>query len=260
MRTSNTDAAPWFRRLWWVNGVLLCVTLVAILGILGYSALTEVRWRAGSPGVAPTSVSPTADPPERAVRYGLPRQIVGTSTELVVVHYGSSDVAPSGYGVTGPAAPAIRQGPQINVVFVNPETGAAHLLLDRPAFIRAINYPRNRSDSLRSWITYEIAFEDRDQSGDLNGQDPAQLYISDLEGQGFRSILPSGWLVRSHRPWGASAILVLALEEPAGRAVDEAEMPQRAFLYDVSADLLTPFEALDVLIAQAARLVSGAGR
>src|SRR3989441_8684949 len=43
--------------------------------------------------------------------------------------------------------------------FLEPGGGPGHLLLDRPALIRSVNFPRSKDDSLQAWITYEIAFE-----------------------------------------------------------------------------------------------------
>src|SRR2546430_9828368 len=50
-------------------------------------------------------------------------------------------------------------------------------------------------DSLQTWITYDIAFEDTDGDGGLDEDDAASLYVSDLHGGSFRRVLPEGWSI-----------------------------------------------------------------
>src|SRR5256885_8204772 len=144
----------------------------------------------------------------------------------------------------------------VNAIFLEPGGGPGHLLLDRPALIRSVNFPRSKDDSLQAWITYEIAFEDTDGDGGLDENDAASLYVSDLHGGSFRRVLPEGWSILAHEPLDGRRIVVLALrsaERGDRRSLNEA--PERAFFYDVQTGRAEPYTALDSLTARAARIV-----
>src|SRR2546422_2900601 len=144
----------------------------------------------------------------------------------------------------------------VNAIFLEPGGGPGHLLLDRPALIRSVNFPRSKDDSLQAWITYEIAFEDTDGDGGLDENDAASLYVSDLHGGSFRRVLPEGWSILAHEPLDGRRIVVLALrsaERGDRRSLEEP--PERAFFYDVQTGRAEPYAALDSLTARAARIV-----
>src|SRR5439155_228692 len=109
------------------------------------------------------------------------------------------------------------------------------LLLNRPALIRSVSFPRSRDDSLQSWITYEVAFDDTNGDGGLDEDDAVSLYVSDLHGAALHPVLPPEWSVLSEEPLGDGRhILVLAVQPSARterRTLEQA--PAHAVLHDV---------------------------
>ena len=139
----------------------------------------------------------------------------------------------------------------MNVMFV--DAGGARLLLDRPACIRELSYPKaEESGDAVEWISYVIALEDTDGSGSLDPRDAMALYVSDLDGRNLRAVLGPPLRYRTHAAFGPGRILVHALE---GAGKDEERMRQRAFIYDVRDARLSPYTAMDSAAEQAGRLL-----
>lgn len=240
-----------FRVVWLAVGGL--ILLVLVVG----AVLVAAQW-IGNRGASDDAVriANQAQPSRkeaRAVRYGAPRALRGTSTRLVLVGngegYESSDVYGS-YDSRGRDA-------WINVVFLD-GAGAARLLLDRPAYIRDVGAPTLQppADSLQTWITYVMALDDDDRSGKLDHEDTPGLYVTDLEGRNLRPVVRPPLRYVSHQAMEGGRMLVYALEPPAGQPrVDARRMRQRAFVYDVAAGTLSPYAALDSAVARAAQAV-----
>ena len=240
-----------FRIVWLVVGGLLLVFLL-VAGVL-----VAAQW-IGNAGAADDAVRvarearPAREEP-RAVRYGTPRPVRGTRTRIVLVGYGEAyESTATEFGIYGSG----REASWVNVVFMDDE--AARLLLDRPAYIRDVSYPdsRNgvRTDTLQTWITYQMALEDGDGNGRLDRRDPVGLYVSDVEGRALRPVLRPPLRYVGHEVLDGERMLVYALD-PAGRETDERRMRQRAFVYDVASGRLAPHAALDSAAARAAQVV-----
>jgi hypothetical protein len=252
-----------FRRVWLTNGILLLVLLLGTLGMAGYGLLNSL-WNTDEHGVRPTSKKGAPDSSElrpRAIRYDEPDAILNTDWMLLQVRYGTD------YGRHGTLASGLYErsysagGPLVNVVFLPPRGGQGRLLLDRPAYIRQLEFPREhprypveRIDSV-PWITYAIVFEDTDGSGRLDEDDAAELYMSDLDGSRFRRVLPPGLQVHSTELLPDRRLLVTALEARGGRNTPGDQLPLRAFRYDPRTGQVTSDAVLDSLAAKAGRIL-----
>lgn len=181
-----------------------------------------------------------------AVRYSMPDSIRGTQTRIVRVGEGGTySRRASGYESGGYAG----AGREVNVMFVDAQ--GVRLLLDRPAHIRELSYPR-MEDAPRSWISYVLALDDTDRSGRVDERDAVALYVTDLEGRNLRPVIAPPLRYLSHQAFDASRILVHALE---GAGDDDQRMRQRAFLYDLPTGRLTPFAAMDSAAARAGQIL-----
>ncbi|HEX9487600.1 MAG TPA: hypothetical protein VF976_11075 [Gemmatimonadales bacterium] len=245
------DQERLLRRVWLVNGVLL-LALLGTLGTwlvfnLGSNLLhRETRVETVADG-APTEHAP------RAIRYDTPQTIWKSSARVVLVRYGEAFQRPSeGLGSAGYRSE--HYTPYVNVIFLEPDGRPARLLLNRPALIRSVSFPRSRDDSLQAWISYEIAFEDTDGDGGLDEDDAVSLYVSDLHGVAFHPVLPPDWSVLAEEPLGDGRhILALAAQRGDGRSLERA--PERAFLHDVQTGRTEPYASLDSLAALAGRIL-----
>lgn len=250
-----------FKRVWLINGFLVLAGAGLAIALMLFVFAQSVG--DGESGVHIGSGSGSGDGPPRprAVRYGEPERIRGTSTQLVLIDNGEGD-EPMGAGLSGSSAYMSPRSALVNVVFIDSGKPAGRLLLDRPAFIESVRYPgagyrSAPADSLQPWISYEIALADTDGDGALDRDDAMSLYVSALDGTGFRRATPEGVDVSSHamRP-DRRSILVLALESPAGRRrVPDEQRRQRAYIYDVATGSLAPWTALEEPAARAARIV-----
>lgn len=241
------------RIIWLLIGILL----LGFLLVGGGMILAQVIGNLGAGGaavrVARDSTVRREEP--RAVRYGEPQAIQGTATQLVPVHYGHAYEPEDGYGLSGggyAASGRYRSDVVANVAFL--DAAGARLLLDRPAFIGRIHYPRN-AESVQRWIEYTLALDDTNRDGRLDSRDRLVLYVSDLEGRNLRPVLRPPLRLRSTRALDARRMLVYALEPPAGQEVSEDRMRQRAFIYDVASGRLSPHAGLDSVAERAGRIL-----
>jgi len=236
-----------FRIVWLVVGGLILLALL----IGGVLALLQLFGNAGAGDDAARIANEARTAPRKvpAVRYDLPQPIRGTSTRIVLVEDGGS----SGYSGYGRGRESF-----VNAVFV--DAAGARLLLDRPAWIREVRFPRPGdapADPAWTWISYVMALEDTDRNGILGPLDPMGLYVTDLDGRGLRPVLLPPLRYQRHQPLDGGRMLVYALEPPAGEdRADEERMRQRAYVYDVAAARLSPYTALDSATARAAEIVA----
>lgn len=233
--------------LWLAIGALFLLFLV----VGGLMVLAQVIGNAGAGSEAERVAGAAAAPAEtgQPVRYGLPDSIRGTATRIAMV----TDGGEPAYGRRRESYGYAEGGGEVNVMFL--DGAGVRLLLDRPAFIREVSYPRNAADAGRQWISYVLALDDTDRSGKLDGGDAVALYVTDVDGRSLRPVLSPPLRYRSHQALGLARILVYALQPPAGAAVDEDRMRQRAFVYDVASGRLEPYTALDSAAEQAGRIL-----
>jgi hypothetical protein len=271
-----SDPDRLLKRVWLVNGfLLLALGCIALLG-LGLAFASQLLRRDGNSVRAVRAVEPRSGVMPRAVRYDPPVPIRGTAVRLVGVRHGEADqpiVVPDiSISSTGTAASGGRYRPGghslVNIIFLEPGGRGGRLLLDRPAFIAHISYPVARTrndpymldppgDTLQTWISYQIAFEDTNRDGILDHQDRAGLYVSALDGTNLRRAAPEGVWIQSHTVGEEGrSILVFALEPPGGKEnVPPEQMRQRAFLYDVPTGTIRPYGVLDSLATRAGIIV-----
>jgi hypothetical protein len=265
------------KKIWLVNGFILLALGVLALSAVLFVWLTELLPRSEpAVRVAAESAAPRAAP--RAIRYGAPVAVRGTTTRLVTVHHGKADQPeePQAYGVSGGNLSGRggyygQDGPLVNVIFLTPGVPQGRLLLDRPAYISGLDYPAVEEDgvrmvvpggligqdSLQTWITYEIVDRDTNGDGKLSAADQVALHVSALDGTGLRRVLPEPFRLLSHATApDRRGIVILALEPPKGVKNPEAEqMRQRAFVYDLASGRLLPYAALEAAADRAARIV-----
>jgi hypothetical protein len=237
------------RIIWLLIGILLLGFLVAggvmiLAQVIGNMGAGEAAVRVANE----KSSAPREEP--RAIRYGGPQAIRGTTTRLIPVGAGRGYVPErAGYAASGPS----RDEFVANIIFLDDQ--GARLLLDRPAYVGTLTYPQ-RDEDVQRWIEYTIAFDDTNRDGRLDSRDGLALYVSDLEGRNLRPVLRPPLRLVETEVLDAGRMLVLALEPPPGQqAVDEKRMRQRTFIYDVASGRLTPYAALESAAARAAQIL-----
>lgn len=258
------------RGVWLVNGIVLLLILV------GFGAMLLFDWighlGAGDDAVRIAEERATAAPAEaqrvRAVRFEAPQQVRGTGVRLVRVRNGSGFAETTTTDAYAYDRRGKTAGPVVNVAFLPPDGGAGRLLFDRPVYVSSLSFPGDRSfavpsdgtdpDSLTTWITYVAALDDTNGDSRLDHRDETALYVSALDGTGFRRVLPAGYRLGGHHTVDARTIYVDALELPKerGERIEEERLPQRAFLYDVPTARLQPFTALDSLARRAGEVLA----
>jgi hypothetical protein len=240
------------RAIWLAIGVLLLgfllvFAVVAVSGWIRTMGADEAAVR-----VARESGEPREE--ARAVRVGMPDSIRGSSVMIAMVGNGRA------YQVRGFAASEYsgdRGAAMVNVMFLDDQ--GARLLLDKPAYIAEVGYPRPRDSSAspsQNWISYQVAMEDGNGNGQLDDRDPRSLYVTDLEGRNLRPVIRPPMRLLEHEAIGPGRILVYALEPPQGQQVAEDRMRQRAFVYETATGKLLPFTVLDAATDRAAGILA----
>ncbi|HEX8213015.1 MAG TPA: hypothetical protein VF584_22760 [Longimicrobium sp.] len=259
------------KRVWLVNGFILLALGVLALGTLLFITIGEFRGRS-EPAVRVAGAAEAGRSVPRAIRYGAPVTVRGTTTQLVTVHHGEADQPETGGSLTSGATSGRARhygadGPLVNVIFLTPGAPRGRLLLERPAIIQNFRYPPPEQvrdnmvpyaepDALQNWIVYDITDRDTNGDGRLTSADRAALHVSALDGTGLRRVLTEPYEVISHAPTpDGRGLLVLALEAPKGKEVKQEEMRQRSFIYDMASGRLAPYAALDSAADRAARIV-----
>jgi hypothetical protein len=232
------------RWVWLVIGVLLLVLLVA--GVVVVAVETIGARGGGSSDAVSEDLARGEHDQAEPMRYDPPEPIRGSSVRIVLLRRGTGYV----YRSRASSAPASGEAPAVNVVFLDGEGG--RLLLDRPAYIHRVAYPRSSvpaSDSLR-WIVYEMALRDTDRNGQVDESDRRSLYVTDLNGGGLRRVLPDGFELRDWAPQPGGALVATAVQiaPPGG-----GPMPQRAFVLDPDGRV-RPDSALDSAVDAANRI------
>jgi hypothetical protein len=244
MRAPRVD--PLLRWVWLINGVILLALLVAGGVFLLIGALSQLG--GGDAGEAPGTHSAENRPREAPLRYDPPEAIRGTSTRIVVIRRGSGYT----YRNTSSSARA-SDAPAVNVAFLDAQ--GARLLLDQPAYLAHLRYPgeggpATRDDSLR-WIVYEAALEDSNGDHRVDDRDRRSLYVTDLNGRGWRRVLPDGFELRdwAGQPDGSLVATAVQLQPDGG------PMPERSFVLEPSGTV-RPYAALDSVVTAAGNIVS----
>jgi hypothetical protein len=231
--------------VWLAIGLLLLAGIV----VAGISVLLSFVQSGGEPSASsPREATAAQSASAAALRYDAPVSIHGSPWRLIAVRR-STDAADYGASSGAPSRAVV------NVVFLGPD-GSARLLLDRPAFVRAIDVPGAGSpDSAARWIAYEAAFTDTDGDGQLGAGDRVGLYVTALDGTGFRPVLPKGTVPRAHAVLDPGHLLVLALVPPADPLAPERRWEERAFVHDAASGTTRPLAAVDTLVARASRIL-----
>jgi hypothetical protein len=265
------------KRIWLVIGVLVLPLVVSVLfiagrelsaGWFGYDRRTAVA--------APTDpTAPLAEGPRRAVRFDLPVTIRGTATRIAMVRHGAGfepelsrsrvqalEIPASASVESAVSYSSDPDGPIVNVAVLASGGRPDRLIFDRAVYIHQVNYPGERyatTDSLQTWITYEVSERDTDGNEKLDREDNRTLYVTDLDGGNLRRVLPDGWLLRQYRTQpDRRSIVISAIQVPSPTVknwnIENA--PQRAFIFDVATGQVQSYAALDSLAARAALLLA----
>ncbi len=128
---------------------------------------------------------------EIALEYSSPQKITNSEN-----YYVSKFKVEKYHGITPETEVEIGNVPDntVNIIFLNKDFEKIGTLLETDASIRHINIPNQFSkyEELRKLtknITYLIAFEDSNNSGEINMYDDHYLCISDLNGKNFNKVL-----------------------------------------------------------------------
>jgi hypothetical protein len=227
-------------------GFLLVFAVVAVTGWIRTMGADEAAVRVARE-------SGPAREEARAVRVGMPDSIRGSTAMIAMVGNGRD------YQVRTFARSehsGDKGAPMVNVMFLDDQ--GARLLMDKPAYIGEVRYPRPReaASPAQDWISYEIATEDGNGNGQLDDRDPRSLYVTDLQGRNLRPVIRPPMRLLEHRAIGPGRILVYALEPPQGQQVAEDRMRQRAFVYETATGRLLPFTVLDAATDRAAGILA----
>ncbi|MBW3655517.1 MAG: hypothetical protein KY444_05390 [Gemmatimonadetes bacterium] len=241
------------RAIWLAIGVLL-------LGFLLVFAVVAVAGWIRTMGADEAAVRVARESGQRreearAVRLGMPDSIRGGTAMIAMVGNGEGYQPRAGLGASDYGGD--RGTPVVNVVFLDDQ--GARLLLDRPAYVGEVRYPRPRdpvANPSQNWISYQVAMEDGNANGQLDDRDPRGLYVTDLEGRNLRPVIRPPLRLLEHQAIGPGRILVYALEAPQGQQVAEDRMRQRAFVYETATGKLLPFTALDAAADRAASILA----
>lgn len=232
------------RWVWLINGIVLLALLAAGGIFLLIAALSGIGAEKPSTGAAESADS--SSPGEEApLRYDPPDAVRGSGARMVVIRRGT------GYTYRNMSSNARgAEAPAVNVAFL--DAAGARLLLDRPAYIAHVRYPGEmasdaRGDTLR-WIVYEAALADSNGDRKVDSRDRRSLYVSALDGRGFRRVLPDGYELRDWAGQPDGSLVATAVQLQPGSAA----MPERAFVLDASG-AVRPYAALDSVVAAAGR-------
>jgi hypothetical protein len=77
-----------------------------------------------------------------------------------------------------------------NIVFYDPASGAARLLLDHPALICQFHAPSDKGPVHGNYLLLAIAEADTNHDGVLGPDDAVRLYRADANGNGLRAVTP----------------------------------------------------------------------
>jgi hypothetical protein len=231
------------KMIWLGIGAVVLLFLLAGLVMVVSQATRNAGAAEDAARVASADAADSRQP--AMVRFGMPDSILGTRTRIVRVHDGT---VPN-RRISAESGDYSRSDDEVNVMFVDAQ--GVRLLLDRPAHIRELSYPRT-DDAPRTWISYVMALDDTDGNRRVDEADARALYVTDLDGRNLRPVLGPPLRYQSHAAFDATRILVYALE---GSGRDEARMRQRAFLYDLRAGRLAPYDAMDAAAARAGQIL-----
>jgi hypothetical protein len=80
-----------------------------------------------------------------------------------------------------------------NIIFLNSHTNEYHLLGDGKILINSFDFQPSTHDSAVNgkYIFYSIVKDDYNSDGELTGEDPSYLFISDKKGNNLRQISPA---------------------------------------------------------------------
>lgn len=230
------------RWVWLINGIVLLGLLVAGGVFVLIGALAGMGGGGAAPGPEARADSSGAEqaPP---LRYDPPVAIRGSQARLVVIRRGTGYTYRNmSSSARGPEAPAV------NVAFL--DAAGARLLLDRPAYIAHLRYPGQAAADARGdtprWIVYEAALADTNGDGRVDSRDRRSLYVSGVDGRGFRRVLPEGYELRDWAGEPDGSLVATAVQLQPGSAA----MPERAFVLD-AAGAVRPYAALDSAVAAA---------
>jgi hypothetical protein len=244
-----------------INGIVLLVVLLVAGGLMAAAALSELLYDSGDPVRVPDESGQAGTP--RAVRMSTPKAIRGTTSRLIEISHGRGELesSPALYDVTIPSSYEVSYtGPIVNVAFIDAEQSAGRLLLDVPAVVLEVDYPQP-NDTMhvqRRWIAYRIITEDTNRNGELEDEDRPGLYVSGLDGRGFKRILASEMWPETVMPVGdGSQMLIHALQgSTRTEKASQDRLPQRVLVYDQRTDKVEPVALLDSLSRRAGSIVS----
>src|SRR5262245_57541784 len=254
----------WLKWLGLVNGIVLLVVLLLAGSTLVSATIGQLFYRDADPVRVPDEGAGAGMP--RAVRMSTPKSIRGTTSRLVEIGHERDELAPT----LSQPAPLARledisynlsyNGPVVNVAFINADQTAKRLLLDVPAVILEIDCPQP-NDTLyvqRRWIAYRIVTEDTNRNGELDDEDRPGLYVSGLDGGGFKRILAAEMWPELVVPAGDGSQMLIHALQGTGRndKASQDKLPQRVLVYDHRTDKVESLAAMDSLSRRAGSILS----
>jgi hypothetical protein len=262
----------WFRRIWFVNGVLV---LIGASLFIRQQVRTLFPQRSSIVERGPI----VGEKLEKAIKdtlalqdisMSLPRKIGATPLRFIQLQ--SKDLTtPTRMSLmtisiasdTGPLPEpdysyeynAIEGSSTINIVFLKSDGSDAHLLLDKKGFVATADIPNER-DTSQKYNIYRLVFEDTDNDGRLTRLDGFDLYLSDLFGGDLRHITDSTMRVTRYlKLIREKTILLLVKVRPDDPKTPVADWPEKIYVYDLKSNQLSPFFTDESLLKKARRML-----
>jgi len=220
------DLQKYNRVVWAILGTLGLLGLAALL----VGGLTEL-WPSRHTGPSVAAVEPArgtdgpASPAAQPLRLGLPSDLPGTGLVLVPVEATEPDQG--GGGGFGSYSKGGSEAPLVNLVFVDPKTGASQQLLDRKALITQHEVLTDLRGNLSQangqvlgqtlGLALRMVSVDTNGNGRLDGGDEEKVYLCDPTGRGLREVLPAG-ATCARWEFDAARRTLFVLMHPKGKA------------------------------------------
>lgn len=156
-------------------------------------------------------------------------------------------------------------GATINIVFFNELRTDVHKLLDKFAYVKRIDAPRDSQwdydlkgysqKTQRNFIVYELGFKDTNKDGRINECDSTAFFISNLNGKNLKQITPSNIIFKDYSfSEKYNEIYFERIEESESKDILGYGLKSRnLFYYNINAAKFGKFDKFDEILDDMSR-------